>query len=116
MPEVVGVLERRCGSLLCRAISGETAARITLSVHSCAPLTRAKLNALMAALPPCVIGIEACSGAHPPSPLMPLPARGKGKAMGGSHSRPFPIKSAAAGGVHTISSFDRGRQPLAETR
>ena len=27
-------------------------------------VSRAKLNALVAGLPPCVIGIEACSGAH----------------------------------------------------
>ena len=27
-------------------------------------VARAKLNALIAALPPCTIGIEACSGAH----------------------------------------------------
>ena len=27
-------------------------------------VARAKLNALIASLPPCTIGIEACSGAH----------------------------------------------------
>ena len=27
-------------------------------------VTRAKLNALIASVPPCTIGIEACSGAH----------------------------------------------------
>ena len=27
-------------------------------------VARAKLNALVAALPPCTVGIEACSGAH----------------------------------------------------
>lgn len=36
-------------------------------------VARAKLSALVAALPPCTIGIEACSGAHHWAPFK-LPA------------------------------------------